>query len=199
MHTSNKPVIGVFALQGAFIEHMRMLTALGATCYEIRQLTDLTARSYDGFVLPGGESTTQGKLLKALGLFAPLQERIRMGTPILATCAGAILLSNHIDNDSATHLKTLPATIHRNAYGRQLGSFATLAPCGNITDFPMVFIRAPYFTEVEDADVTVLARVAGAIVGVRYHNQLALSFHPELSGDTRIHQYFLNMMQSTES
>lgn len=136
------PTIAILALQGAFIEHERMLTKLGASCFEIRNRKDLE-RPMDGLILPGGESTVQGKLLKDEGLFAPLQDKIRAGLPVLATCAGMILLAEHLENDANTWFATLPVTVRRNAYGRQLGSFITTAPVKGIGDVKMNFIRAP--------------------------------------------------------
>lgn len=114
--------IGVLALQGAFIEHVQALRQLGAEAVELRQLPDLE-QPLDGIVLPGGESTVQGKLLHELCMFAPLQKKIAQGLPVLATCAGMILLAKKLTNDSKVHLATMPITVKRNAYGRQLGSF----------------------------------------------------------------------------
>ena len=118
---------------------------------------------------------------------------IENGLPVLATCAGLILLAKHIDNDSVTHIATLPVTVKRNAYGRQLGSFNTTANIEHIGDYPMVFIRAPYVKEVEEG-VEILATVDNNIVAVKYKNQLGLAFHPELTGDTSIHKYFIDMI-----
>lgn len=170
--------VAVLAVQGAFIEHEKMMASLGATCIELRQKADLR-REFDLLILPGGESTVQGKLLKELDMFSDLQARIREGVPTLATCAGMILLAEHIANDDRRWLQTLPITVRRNAYGRQLGSFTTTGNVAGIPDFPMVFIRAPYVESVGD-DVQVIARVDEHIVGVRYQNQMALAFHPEL-------------------
>ena len=150
--------IGVLALQGAFIEHEKMLRRLGADVREVRQLSDLD--DLNGIVLPGGESTVQGHLLRKLNMLEPLRDRIQNGMPVLATCAGLILLSQHLDGDETTHLATLPITVRRNAYGRQLASFATTADVGNLTDFPLVFIRAPYIAAVND-DGALVAEVNG--------------------------------------
>lgn len=180
--------IGVLAVQGAFIEHKRIMEKLGANCIELRQKKDLDG--IDGIILPGGESTVQGQLLHKLDMFDSIQEKIANGLPVLATCAGLILLAKHIENDDRTHLSTLPVTVKRNAYGRQLGSFNTTDNVGEISDYPMVFIRAPYITEV-DSDVTVLSTVDSHIVGVEYKNQIGLAFHPEMTDDLRIHEYFL--------
>lgn len=188
--------IGVLAVQGAFAEHEQMLKSLGAECFEIRQQADLSGRM-DGLVLPGGESTVMGKLLRELGLLDPLRERIADGLPVLATCAGLILLAEEISGDSCRWFATLPATVRRNAYGRQLGSFYTEAEMKHIGRIPMHFIRAPY-VETAREGVEVLAEVDGRIVAVRYQNQLGLSFHPEVSGDTRVHRYFLDWLAAGE-
>ena len=195
-----KPQIGVLAVQGAFIEHERILKSLGAEVFEIRQLRDLD-RHLDGLVLPGGESTVQGKLLRDLGLFEPLRKKIAEGLPVLATCAGAILLAEKIADESRTHFATLPAIIRRNAYGRQLGSFFSENEVAHVGNVPQTFIRAPFFESVGNG-VEVLSRTASSnttdaperIVSVRYKNQIALSFHPELNSDTSIHQYFLKLV-----
>lgn len=181
--------IGVLAVQGAFIEHEHMLNDLGVQCVEIRKKEDLD--NIDGIILPGGESTVQGQLLIKLGIMEPLRKMIENGLPVLATCAGLILLAKHIDNDSVTHIATLPVTVKRNAYGRQLGSFNTTANIEHIGDYPMVFIRAPYVKEVEEG-VEILATVDNNIVAVKYKNQIGLAFHPELTGDTSIHKHFID-------
>ena len=116
--------IGVLALQGAFIEHERMLRELGADCFEIRQLRDISGQ-IDGIVIPGGESTVQGKLLRELGIMEPLRKMIRNGLPVFGTCAGLILLAKSIDGGEPPHLAVMDITAKRNAYGRQLGSFST--------------------------------------------------------------------------
>ena len=151
--------IGVLALQGAFIEHEKMLRQLGADVREVRQLSDLDGLS--GIVLPGGESTVQGRLLRKLHMLAPLRESIQNGMPVLATCAGLILLAQHLEDDETTHLATLPVTVRRNAYGRQLASFTTAADVGNLTDFPLVFIRAPYIAAVDGNGDTAASMMSG--------------------------------------
>lgn len=182
--------IGVLAVQGAFAEHEKMLEQLGAEYTEIRQRKDF--KDVDGLILPGGESTVQGKLIKKLNLFDDLQSAISNGMPVLATCAGLILMAEKLENDDTVHLGTLPVTVRRNAYGRQLGSFETSSAVGDIADYPMVFIRAPFVTKAAP-DVKILSNVDGNIVGVRYNNQLGLSFHPEMTQDIRVHEMFLRM------
>ena len=178
--------IAVLALQGAFAEHEQMLHRLGVESFEVRQLADWN-QPKNGLIIPGGESTTQGKLLRDLGLFEPIRQAIIDGLPVFGTCAGLILLS-------PLHLGTMDIDVQRNAYGRQLGSFHTIAPVKGIgDDIPMTFIRAPYINDVLSPDCEVLAEVDGHIVAARQGRQLVTAFHPELDNDTRIHQFFLSM------
>lgn len=188
-------MIGVLAVQGAFIEHIQALRALGAPCIELRQKADVE-QELTGLVLPGGESTVQGKLLRDLDMYAALKEKIQQGLPVLATCAGMILLAEHLSNDDKVHFSTMPITVKRNAYGRQLGSFHTQADFAGLGSVPMTFIRAPYIERV-GAGVQVLAEVGGHIVAAQYGRQLALAFHPELDLDKSmaIHKYFLAMCE----
>ena len=193
MSSAKNITIGVLAVQGAFIEHEQMLQSLGVDCIEIRKPEQLT--QINGIILPGGESAVQGQLLQKLHMLEPLQNMIRLGLPVLATCAGLILLSEEIDNGEPAHLATLPVTVKRNAYGRQLGSFCTTADLTEIPAFPMVFIRAPYIASVKEP-VKVLGTVDDHIIAVQYKHQIGLSFHPELTGDTRIHKYFIDMVRN---
>ena len=179
--------IAVLALQGAFIEHEKKLEQLGATCIELRQKSDLD-QDFDGLVLPGGESTVQGKLLKELDMFD--------GLPTLATCAGLILLADRIVNQDQTYFSTIPMTVKRNAYGRQLGSFHIIEEMKGLGKVPMTFIRAPYIESVQEG-VDILSKVNDHIIAVQYKNQLALAFHPELDEDDSIHQYFINMIKKS--
>ena len=181
--------IAVLALQGDFAEHEKMLTAAGIDYLELRQASDLK-QEYDGLILPGGESTAQGKLLRDLGMFEPLKKQIAEGLPVLATCAGMILLAEKLVNDDRKHFAVLPVSVRRNAYGRQLGSFRTYGKVGKLQKVPMTFIRAPYIENVQPG-AAVLAKVDEHIVAVRYKNQVALSFHPELDDDSRIYESFL--------
>lgn len=187
--------IAVIALQGAFIEHEKKLEQLGATCIELRQKSDLD-QDFDGLVLPGGESTVQGKLLKELEMFDDLQKRIQDGLPTLATCAGLILLADRIVNQDQTYFSTIPMTVKRNAYGRQLGSFHTIEEMKGLGKVPMTFIRAPYIESVQEG-VDILSEVNDHIIAVQYKNQLALAFHPELDENHSIHQYFINMIKKS--
>ena len=194
MHTKKQPQeIGILALQGAFREHEAMLQRLGAGFREIRQREDLTD-TLDGIILPGGESTTQNKLLHETGLFTPLQQRINDGLPVMATCAGLILLAKELSNDHRAGLATLPVRVRRNAYGRQLGSFSAHDNFAGLGPFPMHFIRAPYIERPLSDNVKILSKHDSHITAVQYKNQLAMSFHPELTSDPHIHQYFLAML-----
>ena len=185
--------VAVLAVQGAFIEHEKALERLGVETVEIRKAEDLE-QDFDGLVLPGGESTVQSRLLKELSMFEPLKKKIEEGLPVLATCAGLILLAQNISNDENRCFATLPVTVKRNAYGRQLGSFYYEGEIKEIGTFPMEFIRAPYIESVEK-NVEILAQVEEKIVGVAYKNQLAFSFHPELTGNDRIHDKFIELIK----
>lgn len=183
--------IGVLAVQGAFAEHIRVAEELGVECVELRQGRDVE-QTFDGLILPGGESTVQGKLIRELDMYDRLKEKIADGMPVLATCAGLILLAEKIIDSGTVHFGTLPAVVRRNAYGRQLGSFYAEEEFGDLGKVPMTFIRAPYIEEVKPG-VEVLARVDGHIAGVRYKNQIAVSFHPELDRNPVIHRMFIEM------
>ena len=181
--------IAVLALQGAFIEHERMLEKLGAECFEVRQLADWQ-QPKDALVIPGGESTTQLKLLKDLELLEPVREYIEHGGAVFGTCAGLILLSKHVQGEEFDRISTMDTEVCRNAYGRQLGSFYAEVEMNGLGVVPMTFIRAPYIKSVE-APAEALAVVDGHIVAARQGRQLVTAFHPELNEDTRVHEYFL--------
>ena len=186
--------IAVLALQGAFAEHRQKLAQLGVDSFEVRQLKDWD-QPKDGLIIPGGESTTQAKLLKELGLMEPVKEAIAAGLPVYGTCAGLILLAKKIEGEPSHRIASMDITALRNAYGRQLGSFYIEAPMKGIEgNIPMTFIRAPYIAAVEDG-VEVLSTVEERIVAVRYQNQTAVAFHPELDADLRIHEQFLHQCQ----
>lgn len=189
--------IAVLAVQGAFIEHEKALQRLGAETVELRKAEDLE-QDFDGLVLPGGESTVQSRLLKELSMFEPLKKKIEEGLPVLATCAGLILLAQDVSNDEQRGFGTLPVTVKRNAYGRQLGSFYYEGEIKGIGTYPMEFIRAPYIESVGEK-VEILAEVEEKIVGVAYKNQLAFSFHPELTGNDSIHEKFIELIKVSDN
>lgn len=186
--------IGVLAVQGAFEEHLNALEQLGVHCIEIRKTSDLTRYPLAGLVLPGGESTVMGKLLRELELFEPIKKMIGEGLPVLGTCAGLILLASKIAEDNTIHFGTMKIVARRNAYGRQLGSFQTNQEFDRCGQIPMVFIRAPYIESV-GTGVEILARVDNHIVAARQGNMVVTSFHPELTDDLTVHQYFLDLVQ----
>lgn len=187
-------VIGVLALQGAFIEQENSLKKLDVDFFEIRKKSDLD-RSFDGLIIPGGESTVMGKLLKELELFDPLKEKIQCGLPVMGICAGLILLASHIADSDTVHFGTLPVTVRRNAYGRQLGSFFTEGFFEDLGIVPMKFIRAPYIESVHN-NTRILSAVDNRIVAVRYQNQMGVAFHPELTDNLAIHRYFIDIVES---
>ncbi len=186
--------IGILAIQGAFIEHAHKLAKLGVKTFEIRQKKDLLI-PMDGLILPGGESTTMGRLLDDLEMFTPIKNKIEAGFPVLGTCAGMILLAKSLTNSPKTYFETMNINVIRNAYGRQLGSFVTEEKFNDVL-IPMTFIRAPYVESV-GLDVQTLAIVDGNIVAARQNNQLATAFHPELTTSTYVHEYFIEMIKTS--
>ncbi|KFI52470.1 pyridoxal 5'-phosphate synthase glutaminase subunit PdxT [Bifidobacterium biavatii] len=195
--TAKYGVTGILAVQGAFAEHAAVLDKLGAPWKLLRAADDFDS-SIDRVILPGGESTTQGKLLRSTGLFEPISAHIAAGKPVFGTCAGMILLASRLDNDPNVYFGALDATVRRNAYGRQLGSFAATADFGKpgdadyLPDLPLVFIRGPYVVSVGPSADT-KTTVDGHPVALRQGNILATAFHPELTGDTRLHELFLSL------
>jgi pyridoxal 5'-phosphate synthase pdxT subunit len=187
--------VGVLGLQGDVREHVAALESAGATPVVVKKADELA--SIDGLVMPGGESTTIGKLLDRFGLLEPLTERAHDGLPIYGTCAGAILLARDIvgSQDAPHRVPVMDITVRRNAYGRQVDSFeADLDFDGMDVPFRAVFIRAPAIERVGDA-VDVLAEVDGAPVMVREGRFLASTFHPEMTGDNRVHSLFVSMIR----
>ena len=186
--------IGILALQGAFVEHAKVLDQLGVESVEIRNLDDFQKYQSDlsGLILPGGESTTMGKLLREQNMLIPIRETILSGLPVFGTCAGLILLAKEITSQEESHLGTMDMVVERNAYGRQLGSFYTEAECKGVGKIPMTFIRGPIISSVGE-DVEILATVDNQIVAAQEKNMLVTSFHPELTDDVSLHQYFINM------
>jgi len=194
------PLIGVLAVQGDVREHLRVLEGLGARVRAVRRPSELDG--IRGLVIPGGESTTMDKLVRALELFEPLRALIADGLPVYGSCAGLIMLADRIADRRADQqtLGGLDITVRRNAFGRQVDSFEEdIDVLGLGAPVHAVFIRAPWVEEI-GADVEVLARVAGGpaagrIVAVRQGSLLATSFHPEITGDTRVHELFVEMVR----
>jgi len=189
--------IGVLALQGAFEEHIACLNRLKVGSCEVRLPEDL--KKLTGFIIPGGESTTMARLMRDYGLTAPLRKLIRSGFPVMGTCAGMIVLSRGAADLGAPALDVMDIDVRRNGFGRQIDSFeADLSiPVIGSKSYHGVFIRAP-FIERGGRGVEVLARLAdGTAVAARQGNMLALSFHPELTDDLRLHAYFLDMVRNS--
>ena len=187
--------VGVLGLQGDVREHAAALESAGATPVIVKRADELA--SVDGLVIPGGESTTIGKLLDRFGLLEPLVERARDGLPLYGTCAGAILMARDVvGKEQAPHrIPVMDITVRRNAYGRQVDSFeADLSVTGMEEPFRAVFIRAPAIEEVGDT-VEALATVDGHPVLVRQGRLLASTFHPEMTGDNRVHSLFVEMLR----
>ncbi len=185
--------IGVLALQGDFAEHAHMLRDIGVQPVEVRKADQLAG--LDGLIIPGGESTTFGKLAKSFGLVEPLREFVQTH-PTWGTCAGAIFLAKHIQGE-VPHLGLMDITVERNAFGRQIDSFTQSLDVKGLDGGPYraVFIRAPIITEVHPA-VEVQARLDnGTIVAAQQDHMLATSFHPELTRDERMHRYFVDMVE----
>ncbi|MEU2103917.1 pyridoxal 5'-phosphate synthase glutaminase subunit PdxT [Nocardia sp. NPDC004085] len=198
----SRPTIGVLALQGDVREHVAALAQCGAEPVLVRREAELAA--VDALVLPGGESTAISKLLQVFELLEPLRARLRDGMPAFGSCAGMILLASEVldTRPDAEHLSGIDMTVRRNAFGRQVDSFETDLPFAGLAGGPVraVFIRAPW-VERAGTGVDVLATVpdgpaAGRIVAVRQGNVLATSFHPEVTGDLRVHDMFVEMVRS---
>ncbi len=200
---TDRRTIGVLALQGDVREHLRMLSDCGVDAVPVRRPDELAA--VDGLVIPGGESTTIVKLARIFDLLEPLRQRIKDGLPAYGSCAGMILLADRIDSDGSPLGETvggIDMTVRRNAFGRQVDSFEEDVDVDGLPGGPVhaVFIRAPWVQEVGPG-ASALGRVstgvaAGRIVAVRQGSLLATSFHPELTGDGRIHAYFCDMVRN---
>ena len=186
--------IAILALQGAFAEHQQMLQRLGVESVEIRNFNDWQQylsepATKKGLIIPGGESTTMMRIMKDEELLVPVQDAIRQGLPVFGTCAGLILLDDK-------HLNVMDISVLRNAYGRQLGSFFTEYEMKGLGQIPMTFIRAPYIERV-GPQVEVLSVLEDHIIAARQDNMLVTAFHPELNEDTRVHQYFIDLISSS--
>jgi len=186
--------VGILALQGDFLEHQQTLERLGVTTVLVKLPNDLEL--IQGLIMPGGESTTMANLLDVFALREPLKKKIIGGLPVWGTCAGMILLAKKLVQEKPIPLGVMDITVNRNAFGRQLDSFEVdiqLKPFDNMLH--ATFIRAPLVTQLGPA-VEVLGKLNdGTIVAVRQHNMLGTSFHPELTSDTRFHEYFLSLIQ----
>ncbi|MEV6334877.1 pyridoxal 5'-phosphate synthase glutaminase subunit PdxT [Nocardia vinacea] len=200
----DRPIIGVLALQGDVREHVAALAECGAQPVLVRRASELAA--VDALVLPGGESTAISKLLEVFELLEPVRARLREGMPAFGSCAGMILLASEVldTRPDAKHLSGIDMTVRRNAFGRQVDSFETDLDFAGLTDGPVraVFIRAPWVERV-GAGVEVLATVpsgpaAGRIVAVRQGKVVATSFHPEVTGDLRVHRMFVDLVRAAE-
>ncbi len=190
-----RPLVGVFALQGNVREHVAMLHEVGVDAVPVRRPSEL--ESVHGLVLPGGESTTMYKLARTFELFEPLQKRIADGMPVFGTCAGMIMLADEITGgiEGQETLGGLDVTVRRNAFGRQVDSFeADLTFAAFDSPYHAVFIRAPWVERV-GRGVEVLATAGEHVVAVRRDRLLATSFHPELTGDSRLHGYFAGIVR----
>lgn len=192
--------IGILALQGAFEEHRKMLSKLNVESFEIRQKDDFAIpyqnKAIDGLIIPGGESTTISKLLNDLDLYDDIREAILEGLPTLGTCAGMILLGKTTD-PLVKSFEVLDMQVKRNAFGRQLGSFAVVADyfANNLKhDVNMVFIRGPLVKKINDPQINILSKVNGQIVAVNKGKIIATAFHPELTDDLTVHKHFLSLI-----
>jgi 5'-phosphate synthase pdxT subunit len=189
--------IGVLALQGAVSEHIRMIELAGAEGVIVKKTNQL--EDIDGIILPGGESTTIGKLMREYGFIDALRAFSGQGKPIFGTCAGLIVMAKEIAGGEQAHLQLMDMVVQRNAFGRQRESFETELDVKGIDEkIRAVFIRAPLIKEV-GPDVDVLSVHNGEIVAARQGHLLAVSFHPELTDDYRLHQYFLDMVRESKS
>lgn len=187
--------IGVLALQGSVEEHLELLEQIPeVNAFPIKKKNELN--NIDGLILPGGESTTIGKLINIFNLKEPLIKLAKSGTPFWGTCAGMILLAKNIVNQNGSHLNLMDITVKRNAYGNQLASFKTEKVIPAISDkkLPLVFIRAPYIVN-SGPEVEVLLKIDDNIVAAEEKNLLVTSFHPELDEDSTIHRYFVNKVK----
>jgi 5'-phosphate synthase pdxT subunit len=188
--------IGVLALQGDFLEHIHVIKHLGYKSQEVRLPKDLV--TIDAIILPGGESTTMANLLDVFNLREPLKKKIQEGMPVWGTCAGAILLATKTIQDRPETLGLMDISINRNAFGRQTESFETNLQIKELGEKPLhaTFIRAPKIEEV-GPNIQILAQLTdGTIVAARENNMLATSFHPELTNDDRLHEYFFSFLSS---
>ncbi|MBZ9608805.1 pyridoxal 5'-phosphate synthase glutaminase subunit PdxT [Clostridium estertheticum] len=189
--------IGVLSLQGGVIEHINHINKLGHEGVEIKKIEDI--EDIQGIILPGGESTTIGKLLRERNMLMPLREKILSGLPVWGTCAGMILLAKYIEGSDNEYLEIMDIKVKRNAYGSQIDSFKRNVVINEISSepLPLVFIRGPLITEVS-SDVKIICTVDDKIVAAKQNNMFATSFHPELTDSLEVHKYFINMCSSNK-
>ncbi|MBN7576979.1 pyridoxal 5'-phosphate synthase glutaminase subunit PdxT [Clostridium sp. 2-1] len=183
-------IVGVLALQGGVIEHINQINLLGHIGIEVKREEELN--NIEALIIPGGESTTIGKLLKMTGLIEPLKLKIRSGIPTWGTCAGMILLASEIENEKSNYLKLIDVKVRRNAFGRQIDSFKTFETIDEVSKekIELVFIRAPYITEIKE-NVKIICKIDNKIVAAKQDNIIVTSFHPELTNDLTFLNYFL--------
>ncbi|MBU3159660.1 pyridoxal 5'-phosphate synthase glutaminase subunit PdxT [Clostridium frigoris] len=184
--------IGVLSLQGDVIEHINHIRKLGHIGIEIKKVEDMNG--INGIILPGGESTAIGKLLREIKMLIPLRDKILSGLPVWGTCAGMILLAKSIEGETDGHLKIMDIKVKRNAYGSQINSFKRNVIISEISSEPqpLVFIRGPVITETA-SDVKILCKVDDKIVAAKQNNMFVTAFHPELTDNLAVHKYFINM------
>jgi 5'-phosphate synthase pdxT subunit len=190
---TDTPAVGVLAYQGDVREHLEALAAVGASPVEVRTLADLDR--VDGLVVPGGESTVIGKLAARYGLLEPLRERVSGGLPVFGTCAGMIFLAREVEGPPQNLLGVLDVRVRRNAFGRQVASFEAEVDVKGVDGGPVsgAFIRAPWVAEA-GPEVEVLAEIDGKVVAVRQGDLLATAFHPELTGEVRLHRWLVELV-----
>ena len=190
----SEPIIGVLALQGDVREHLSAIEECGARAVRVRTVEELSA--VDALIIPGGESSTVGMLLERYGVMEPLRERIEAGMPVFGTCTGLILMAREIEGSGQPRIGCMDVAVQRNAYGRQVDSFEASIPAPVLGEEPLraVFIRAPKISRT-GPEVEVLAESEGSPILVRQNHLLGASFHPELTGDRRVHRLFIEMTQ----
>jgi 5'-phosphate synthase pdxT subunit len=194
----DRPTIGVLAYQGDVREHLRILDELGVRAREVRTLADLD--QVDGLIVPGGESTVIGKLAARYGLLEPLRQRAGAGFPVFGTCAGLIFMARHVEGPAQDLLGAMNVRVRRNAFGPQVASFETEVDVKGLDGGPVpgAFIRAPWISEA-GPEVDVLAEIDGRAIAARQGNLLAVAFHPELTGDARLHSWFVDLARAARA
>jgi 5'-phosphate synthase pdxT subunit len=195
---SARPTIGVLAYQGDVREHLRILDELRVRSREVRTLADLD--QVDGLIVPGGESTVIGKLAARYGLLGPLRQRAGAGFPVFGTCAGLIFMARQVEGPAQDLLGVMDVRVRRNAFGPQVASFEAEVDVKGVDGGPVsgAFIRAPWISEA-GPEVDVLAEIDGRVIAARQGNLLAVAFHPELTGDARLHRWFVDLARAART